>query len=160
MNKGDKAAQEPHGARDVIVRTVREAILYLERKDVQRVECNTVANRARAVLESGNESICARYGFVQFLLEVTRRELARNYGAESDETHAIQGDMFTGLLQRRYPVPHERGDNPQYVLLELLTPQHVRWNAQQHRKVGAAHVRHADALDAYADSKASDDASA
>ncbi|OLL27448.1 hypothetical protein BTH42_31880 [Burkholderia sp. SRS-W-2-2016] len=153
---GVSATSHPAGgARETIVRAVRKAILELEAEDVQRVECNTVADRARTRLESGNESICARYGFMQYLLDVTRRELARSYGAESHETQAIQGDLYTGTLQARYPVPHQRGESPQYVLLDLLTPEQVRWNARQHRKVGRAHLRHADALDAYAHTKAS-----
>jgi hypothetical protein len=90
---------------------------------------------------------------MQYLLDVTRRELARSYGAESHETQAIQGDLHTGTLQARYPVPHQRGESPQYVLLDLLTPGQVFWNARQHRKVGRAHLRHADALDAYAQNK-------
>lgn len=112
-----------------------------------------MASRARLTLESGYESTCARYGFTQFLLDVTRRELARNYHADSEETSAIQRELFTGVLQRRYPIPHKRAENPQYLLLEVLSANQVRWNAGQHRKVGRAHMKHADALDSYANQR-------
>ncbi|KIG08601.1 hypothetical protein [Caballeronia concitans] len=138
------------GTRDAIVRTVRSTITALEVENLDCVECNAVATRARAALESGHESLCARYGFTQFLLDVTRRELARRYGAQSEDTRAIQGELFTGVLQRRYPIPHEQRENPQYVLLEVLTTPQVHWNAAQHRKVGRAHLKHADALEEYA----------
>ncbi|MDR5807667.1 phage/plasmid primase, P4 family [Caballeronia sp. LZ019] len=48
------------GTRDAIVRTVRSTITALEGENIDCVECNAVATRARAALESGHESLCAR----------------------------------------------------------------------------------------------------
>jgi hypothetical protein len=143
------------GPREKIVRRVRRTIIALDRRGVKDIDYIPVARHVQRKLASGKGNIIEQYGFLQFILGIARDECARNYGTESEETAAIQGDMFTGVLQRRYPLPHKRGDKLVYRLLEALTPEQVRWNAQQHRKVGHAHLHHADALDAYADRKAS-----
>jgi len=139
-----------NGPRDRIVQRVRKTILALDRRKVKDIDYTPVARHVQRKLESGNGTVVERYGFLQFILTIARDECVRNYGHESDETASIQGDMFTGVLQRRYPLPHKRGDTPVYRLLEHLTPAQIRWNAEQHRKVGHAHLRHADALDRYA----------
>ncbi|WP_250518523.1 hypothetical protein [Caballeronia sp. ATUFL_M1_KS5A] len=141
-----------NGARELIVKRLRRTILALDRRHVQDIDFIAVARHAQRKLESGKGTLVERYGFLQFIMTLARDECGRNYSAESNETAAIQGDMFTGVLQRRYPLPHKRGDVPVYRLLEHLTPEQVRWNAEQHRKVGHAHLRHAEALEDYADS--------
>jgi hypothetical protein len=158
MKSEDRLPNYESGPRELCVRSIRKTIEALEAGELLRIECDGVALRAQSDLESGYGAIPEQYGFLQFLLDLTRKELARAYDAESQETRAIQGDMFTGHLQAYYPIPHKRGEKPVYVKLEALNVDQLRWNAEQHRKVGNAHLRHADALDAYADRKAQGEA--
>jgi hypothetical protein len=147
-----------NGPRELIVRRLRRTILALDRRRVTDIDYMPVAKHVQCKLESGTGTLTERYGFLQYIVTIAREECARNYSAESNETAAIQAELFTGTLQRRYPLPHKRGDVPVYRLLEHLTREQVRWNAAQHRKVGNAHLKHAEALDTFADDMPNADA--
>lgn len=89
------------------------------------------------------------YASLEHLKQMARRVLSARYDAESDESEALQGELFSGHLQQRYPVPHKRGDDPIYKLLGTLTADDVAWNVHQLRKSANARMLHADALEAW-----------
>lgn len=93
------------------------------------------------------------YTSLEHFKQMARKVLSGRYGAESDESEAHQGELFSGHLQRRYPTPHKRGDEPIYKLLEAMTADEIQWNEQTLEKSADARMIHARALRAYRLSK-------
>lgn len=89
-----------------------------------------------------------RYTSLEGLKQIARGVLSGRYAAESDEAEAHQGELFSGHLQTRYPVPRKRGEDPQYKLRWTLTAEERAWNVQTLRRSAKARLLHADALEA------------
>ncbi len=97
--------------------------------------------------------IHVEWASIEHFKALARRMLARQYEHESDENESYQGDMFSGELQDRYPVPRAAGEDPIYKPRAMLTPAELAWNIEQLRKSADARLRHADALQAYHDDR-------
>lgn len=95
-----------------------------------------------------------RYTGREHLKHMARRMLAGRFAVESDEGEAHQGELFSGHLQVRYPIPRKAGDEPVYKLLEALTSDELAWNVRSLRASASARMMHADALAAWAQSRA------
>lgn len=92
-----------------------------------------------------------QYASLEHLKQMARKALARNFEPDSDETSAYQGEMFSGQLQDRYPIPRKAGHEPQYKLRHQLDGNELQWNIALLRKSAAARLQHADALQAWGD---------
>ena len=88
------------------------------------------------------------YLTVAMLTAMARKLLGKRFGHESDETDAYQGDLFSGALQARYPIPRANGEEPTYKLRLHLTEDERAWNVNQLRKSAQSRLEHADALEA------------
>lgn len=90
------------------------------------------------------------YATLEHFKHMARRVLARRFDddGEDNTAYAGQGELFSGHLQERYPVPRKKGEEPQYKRRELLTPDERLWNVKSIRKSGEARLAHADALEA------------
>lgn len=97
---------------------------------------------------------CIQYASLEHLKQMARRVLSGRYDAESDDTEAHQGELFSGHLQTRYPVPKTGSGEPVYKLREALTADERKWNVQTLRRSANARLLHADALEAEGQSKA------
>lgn len=95
------------------------------------------------------------YTSLEHLKQMARRVLARNFDTTGDDGDAreIQGEMFSGQLQDRYPLPRVGSAEPIYKRRDSLTQSEVDWNIRQLRKSAAARLEHADALQAWADAR-------
>lgn len=93
-----------------------------------------------------------RYTGREHLKQMARKVLAGRYGHEGDDSEAHQGELFSGHLQPRYPIPRAAGDEPVYKLLGALTPEELAWNVRSLRASAKARLLHADALEAWAQS--------
>lgn len=89
------------------------------------------------------------YTSLEHFKQMARRVLAKRYDSESDDSEAHQGELFSGHLQRRYPIPHLRGDEPIYKLLEAMNDTEIQWNEQTLEKSADARMIHSRALRAY-----------
>lgn len=85
--------------------------------------------------------------------QMARMKLRKKFGADGEENPAHQDDMFSGLLQERYPIPVPKGADPQYKWLRLLTESELDWNITHLFKSADARIQHAHALQAHRDSK-------
>lgn len=94
-----------------------------------------------------------QYTSLEHIKHMARRILAGRFQPDGEDNDSHQQDMFTGHLQDRYPIPHQRGEDPIYKHREALTAKELRWNVEQLRKSAAARLRHADALQAWAESR-------
>jgi len=83
--------------------------------------------------------------------QMARTKLRNKFSSDGLENEAHQGDMFSGLLQERYPVPVKMGEEPQYKYLRLMTREELDWNIAQLMKSADARVQHARALQAFRD---------
>lgn len=96
------------------------------------------------------------YASLEHLKHIARECLSGRFshGALAEKGANAQDDMFAELLQDRYPIEVPRGAEPQYKRLECLSEGEVRWNIAKLRRAGAALLKHADALQAWHDSRA------
>lgn len=94
-----------------------------------------------------------QYASLEHLKQMARKALAGRYEPDGAENDAHQGDMFSGHLQDRYPVPRVKGADPIYKPRDVLSADELAWNVGQLRKAAAARLRHADALQAWADDR-------
>jgi len=96
------------------------------------------------------------YASLEHFKSMARKNLARSFedGGEANPAYDEQGELFSGHLQERYPLPRKQGAEPQYKLRSLLTPQERRWNVLKLRKDANARLAHADALEAEGESLA------
>jgi len=111
----------------------------------------TPASLALALQARYGEELDPRIQYLSFehLKAMARKLLGRRFDAESDEAEATQGELFSGHLQRRYPLPPVPGQEAAYKALEALSPDEIRWNVKTLRKSGQARLMHADALEAW-----------
>jgi hypothetical protein len=101
-----------------------------------------------AISPDQDEDRLVSYLTVEMLTAMARKLLAKRFSHESDETDAHQGELFSGALQARYPLPRVNGEEPTYKLREHLTQEERAWNVNQLRKSAQARLEHADALEA------------
>lgn len=94
-----------------------------------------------------------QYAAVEHFKAMARKVLGDRYDPDGEQNNAHQGDMFSGLLQLRYPIRRARGDEPVYRPREALSQDDLDWNIAQLLKAAAARVEHANALQAYRDQR-------
>jgi hypothetical protein len=82
------------------------------------------------------------------LRQIARGVLRERFEPELDDGETVQHPLFPGL-QWRYPIPHAEGEEPQYVLLDLLTDEQIDYNIERIRSEVEAKQRHIDILVAY-----------
>ena len=80
--------------------------------------------------------------------QIARGVCRREFTEEVAEHHELFPD-----LQKRYPIQHKASEEPQYVLLDHLEELDGRFNVERLRSEAGAKLAHADALEAYLDSK-------
>ena len=120
------------------------------RADCAIISPAAVASATLQEFSSGNLEPHIEYATLEHFKNMARKALARRFDDEGEENSAYagQGEMFSGHLQERYPVPRQKGADAQYKLRSLLTPDERRWNVKLLRKSADARLAHADALEA------------
>jgi hypothetical protein len=83
--------------------------------------------------------------------QMARQELRKRHDPNAVMQDVISGqdDFFPDTLQLRYPRRTQTGDEPVYVLRDLMTDDDVDWNESRMRRGGEALLKHADALRAW-----------
>jgi hypothetical protein len=116
--------------------------------DVSEISPTDVAWRVYQAIGSGAEpNPLVRYACLEHIKAMSRRALARRFTADGDDNPAHQGELFSGALQDRYPLPKGAGVEPVYKLRCDLSPHERAWNVDQLRKSARARLEHADALE-------------
>jgi hypothetical protein len=80
--------------------------------------------------------------------QIARSVLAHRYWDGTEPDPDEKPDLFPGL-QWRYPRAHSLEDEPEYVLLDLMTEEDVEWNCNRLRAEATAKFDHATALQAW-----------
>lgn len=90
---------------------------------------------------------------VEYLLaHLQARQIARKFCREriEDDETAERDDLFPGSLQHRYPkTPAQHGEEPVYVLRDLMSDDDIAYNVSRLRSEANAKLMHADALEAW-----------
>jgi hypothetical protein len=121
-----------------------------ERSDSVVISPTALAMATQQQFERGELEPHIEYTSLEHLKQMARRILANRFGDEGEDNPAYdeQGELFSGQLQDRYPLPRSKGAEPQYKLRNLLTARERVWNVGQLRKSAFARLAHADALEA------------
>lgn len=88
--------------------------------------------------------------------QVARQELRKRHDPPAKIKDALetgQDELFSDVLQDRYPRRTVAGEEPVYVLRELMTDEDVDYNERRMRSGGMALLRHADNLRAWHDGR-------
>lgn len=88
------------------------------------------------------------YTSLEHLKQMARTALRRRFD-KTEAPEVDQGELFSGQLQQRYPVPTKAGDDPLYKRLEDLSETELAWNEARLGKAADALVAHRRALSAY-----------
>lgn len=94
-----------------------------------------------------------QYTSLEHIKQMARKALAGRYEPDGEQNESHQDELFSGHLQDRYPTPRIRDADPLYKHREALTKDELLWNVTQLRKSASARLRHADALQAWADDR-------
>jgi hypothetical protein len=84
--------------------------------------------------------------------QMARAELRKRHDPNAkvqDELASGQSDFFDDTLQKRYPRRVPTGEEPVYILRDLMDEDDVEYNEMRMRRGGMALLRHADALRAW-----------
>lgn len=136
-----------------IQRKMRALIGELDAEGVEVLSPLAIATLTYDEFGDKSEEIHIRYACIEHLKQMARRILGAKYDADGSENAAHQNDMFSGLLQDRYPLPPKRGEPQGYKLKELMTQAEFDWVIDQLCKSANARLEHADAVRHYANSR-------
>lgn len=125
--------------------------IYERRRDEIRVSPAWLATEAMKELDPGERAPKRVYIAAHLELRQLARGICRQK-FEADDT-GEQHDMFPDL-QSRYPAVHSTDAEPEYVRLEHMTEEDVLWNVRRLRSEASTKLAHADALEAWWQSRA------
>jgi hypothetical protein len=146
--------------------SLHEDIEQAIRQELDRLngaECLSPTSLALAVqfrFETGEIQPHIKYTSLEHLKQMSRGMLRGQFDPVSDDLEQQQGEMFSGHLQDRYPIKVANGADPQYKLRIALTSEEAQWNIDRLRKSAKARMEHADAMQAWNDSRGSSSMSA
>jgi len=133
---------------ETIMTDIQKAMTRLG--DLAIISPTTIALEVQSKYTDGPIEPHIEYTSLEHLKQMCRKVLASKHEFDGEENEVHQGELFSGALQERYPIPHEPGGEPLYKRLELLTPAEIKWNVESLRKSARARLDHADALEAWA----------
>ena len=119
-------------------------------------ECLSPTSLALAVqlrFEAGDIQPHIKYTSLEHLKQMARGILRGQFDPTTDDDTSAQGEMFSGHLQDRYPIKVPKGAEPQYKLRMALSHEEAQWNIARLRKSAQARLEHADAMQAWNDSR-------
>jgi hypothetical protein len=127
----------------------------MQRYIEDRADCAVISPAAMAVaaydaFADASVEAHIQYGALEHFKGMARKVLAGRFSDDGEENaaYAGQGELFSGHLQERYPLPRKAGTEPTYKLRHLLTAEERAWNVKLLRKSADARLAHADALEA------------
>lgn len=123
------------------------ARIYHRRRDESRVSPSWLATEAMAELDPMRVSPTQVYIAANLHFRQLARAILRG-AADPASDGAEQHEMFPDL-QQRYPSADSTSEEPQYVKLEDLTADDVRFNVARLRAEATTKLAHADALEAW-----------
>lgn len=113
-----------------------------------RISPSWIATEAITDLDPERVSVPLVYLGCHLQLRQIARQLLRK-SFESEETESFQHNLFPNL-QARYPTARSvDADEPEYVVLEMLSDEDIDYNIDRLRSEAMSKLKHADALAAF-----------
>lgn len=140
-----------------IQQVILSVIHDLDAEGIVSISPTTIALRVHSEFGSDSESPHIQYASIEHFKQMARKALAGKFSTQAHESNVYMDDLFSGHLQTRYPIPTPRGQEPVYKSRDALTNEELDWNIEQLRKSAMSRLQHADALQAYRDSRGDDD---
>ncbi len=134
---------------DDIQQKISIAIETADARGMRDLSPSWIANRVYETYGKASDDLHVQYASIEHFKQMARKCLADNFNPDSHASRAYQGELFSGSLQARYPIPRKRGEEPIYKPLDALSASEFDWNINQLTKSADARVKHADALRAY-----------
>lgn len=134
---------------------LRELVLTVfdGREDAITISPAWLATETMVRLDPGRTSDPTIYlaAHLQFR-QVARDVLRGRFQPQAEPDEEAQHPLFP-MLQRRYPLPHKRGEEPVYKRLEDLSSDEAAFNVARLSREAAGKLKHADALEAWRQQK-------
>lgn len=127
--------------------------LYERRHDEIEISPAWLATEAMRELDPEGDSPRPVYVAAHLELRQIARSICRQKFERDESGEIEQHEMFPDL-QARYPAAHSTDSEPRYVKLEHLTEADVRFNLKRLRAEASTKMAHADALEAWWESRA------
>jgi hypothetical protein len=126
-----------------------------DRRDCAVISPSAIAAAVLRIYSADQLEPHIEYASLEHLKNMARKVLAHRFSDEGDANpaYADQGELFSGHLQDRYPLPRKKGEDAVYKLREALTDEEARWNIRTLRRSADARLAHADALEAWNQSR-------
>lgn len=128
---------------------VTEMHRLVDQNDADIITPTSLAHAVQTKYQRGPVEPHIEYTSLEHFKQIARKVLSGRLDDGSEENEAYQGELFSGMLQMRYPIPRKKDEEPAYKLREMLTEDEVRWNITTLRKSAEARLEHADALEAW-----------
>lgn len=115
---------------------------------IEIISPTSLALALQGQYEPGELEPHIKFSSLEGMKQIARGVLSGRYEAESDDGESLNGELFSGHLQTRSPVPRKRGEEPVYKLRSSLSSDERAWNVRSLRASARARLLHADALEA------------
>ena len=141
----------------------RELVLsiYERHSDARHVSPSWLATEAMHSIDPGRSSHPIEYAMAHLQFRQLARSICAGRWRESERADPQDQHELFPMLQKRYPTSHSVSrEEPEYVLLEYMTAEDVRYNVERLRSEAASKQKHADALAAYWANRTQQNASA
>lgn len=135
------------GEHEIIATDIQQIIDTLDGADV--ISPATIAQRLEDRYADSPVNALMGYGAREHFKNMARKALGHTFDKVKNSDREDQGELFSGNLQPRYPIPGKTGEDRVYVRLEAMTSEQRIWNAERLLKAGRAFTLHGKALLAY-----------
>jgi hypothetical protein len=140
-------SKEASGLIDIVARIIDT------RRDEDRISPSSVATEAMIALRASwmnkpNKGYPLVYVGCHLQCRQIARQLLRQQFEPEQDADKMEHPLFPGL-QWRYPIARSKDEEPQYVLLELMTKKDWIFNLNRLEADAASRLHHADILRAW-----------
>lgn len=133
---------------DDIMATIDKLVAETDGNGAVYISPTAIAMDVHAEYGGTEEDEHIQYASIEHFKQMARQRLRKRFDPVSQDAMDVQDDMFSGELQKRYPIPRAKDEEPQYKLRWLLTDDERSFNLSRMRKAANRLLAHADAFEA------------
>jgi hypothetical protein len=133
---------------DDIMATIDKMVADTDANGAIYISPTAIAMDVHDQFGSADEDVHIQYASIEHFKQMARQRLRKRFDPVSQDAIDSQEDMFSGELQKRYPIPIAKGEEPQYKLRWMLTDDERSFNLSRMRKAANRLLSHADAFEA------------
>jgi hypothetical protein len=127
-----------------ILTKIDNVLMQMDEENSAFISPSSVAIAVHSIFKKPNEDARVSYAAIEHFKHMARKRLSRKFDPTSQEAMEVQDDMFSGVLQKRYPIPRAENEEPQYKIRQLLTDEESLYIVTILRKKANSLNAHAD----------------